>query len=170
MDLGFRLADVRGLEREHVDYRGDKDPWINLRKCGATEEECEFLVRREHQTWGKWVGDRVELNAMTSDQFIAWLEVKLVEVEAGVRKVVPSPSTLAKAYRRAVQRRRAQAAIDEALSQFDPDEETPIPDDLETTLREKLDGSTKSWDQVLWDLVDDDEDDGEAPRDDEEDA
>ena len=48
IDLGFRLGDVQGLEREQVEYkRAKQSPAINLRACGATEAECEFLVRRE---------------------------------------------------------------------------------------------------------------------------
>jgi hypothetical protein len=55
-----------------------------------------MLVRRA--SWGRWEGERVELNAMTADQFIDWLERKLDE--QGIGKVVPDPETLATAYRR----------------------------------------------------------------------
>ena len=155
VDLGLRLADVQAMDlaSEPVDYRGSKDPRINLRRSGATDEECNFLVQRTPS--GRWTGQRVELNAMTSDPFIAWLEGKLTE--AGVEKVIPNSSDLAKAYRRAVWRRRVQAAIDEALGSIDEDEEVSLPDDLEAQLREKLTGSAQSWDQVLWKLIADEE-------------
>jgi hypothetical protein len=151
IDLGLRLADVHAmrLEREAVDYRGHRDPRVNLRKCGATTEECAFLVRRGAD--GGWTGDRVELNAMTSDQFIAWLERKLAE--AGVRKVIPDQTGLANAYRRAVRQQRLEAAIEEALSDLDEDEEITIPDDLDGRIRAKLDGSVKAWDEVLRDII-----------------
>jgi hypothetical protein len=44
VDLGLRLADVQtmDLQSEPVDYRNRKDPRINLRRCGATEEECNY--------------------------------------------------------------------------------------------------------------------------------
>jgi DNA topoisomerase VI subunit B len=157
VDLGLRLADVRAmhLESEPVTYDSHVDPRINLRECGATEEECNFLVRRSLA--GGWIGDRVELNAMTSDQFVAWLEGKLEEV--GVTKVVPDRDTLAHAYRRAVRCLRVQEAIDEAVAKVEAmdDAEIAVPNDLVHQIHEKLDGSAKSWDQVLWDLLTDED-------------
>ena len=49
-----------------------------LRINGATEAEIEFLLRGEGKT-----GQRVELNAMTSDQFVAFVERKLTEHRRG---------------------------------------------------------------------------------------
>jgi DNA topoisomerase VI subunit B len=151
IDLGLRLADVHamGLASERVDYEGQIDPRMNLRACGATEEECQYLVR-QGGAWG-WIGQRVELNAMTSDQFIAWLERKLAA--EGVKKVAPNRATLAHAYRRAVRQARVQEAIDAALADLEEEGEIAVPNDLAEQLRETLDGSAKSWDQVLWDLV-----------------
>jgi Protein of unknown function C-terminus (DUF2399) len=156
VDLGLRLADVQAmnLQSEPVPYPSDVDPRIKLQEGGATAEECNFLVRRQLETrHGRfyWIGERVELNAMMSDQFIAWLERKLAEV--GVRKVVPDHTALEKAYHRAVHQKRVQEAIKEALTSIDADEEIPIPDDLDQRLREALDGSAESWDRVLWKLV-----------------
>jgi hypothetical protein len=153
IDLGLRLADVRAMNllSEPVDYSSHVDPRINLRACGATEEECNFLVRRS--PLGGWTGQRVELNAMTSDQFVAWLEGKLEEL--GVTKVIPDRNTLAHAYRRAVRRQQVQEVIDEAVARVEAmtDAEITVPNDLEEQIRTQLDGSAKSWDQVLWDLV-----------------
>ena len=53
---------------------------------GAIEAEIAFLLD----------GERVELNAMTSDQLVAFVERKLIA--AGARKVVPVKATLAEAY------------------------------------------------------------------------
>jgi hypothetical protein len=163
IDLGLRLADVQvmHLQREPVSYPSGVDPRINLRECGATEVEGNFLVRRGAD--GGWTGERVELNAMTSDRFITWLEGKLAD--AGVQKMVPDHATLGKAYRRAVRHKRVQGVIDEALTSIDEDEEVPMPDDLEARIRQQLNGSAKSWDQVLWNLVADDEieEDAEKP-------
>jgi DNA topoisomerase VI subunit B len=151
VDMGLRLADVQAmdLESERVDYHSRKDPRINLRRCGATEDECHFLVRQG--TDGGWTGERVELNAMTSDQFIAWLERKLAEV--GVQKVIPDQPALEIAYRRAVRHKRVQAAIADALAYIDEDEEIAIPSELKARIQEKLNGSARAWDAVLWDLV-----------------
>jgi hypothetical protein len=74
-DLGFRLEDVAGLEDEpHSDGGSEQARAANLRDNGATEEEIRFLLKR-----------RVELNAMTSDQLVAFLERKLTE--HGVKKI-----------------------------------------------------------------------------------
>jgi hypothetical protein len=155
IDLGLRLADVQAmaLQSEPVAYGSRVDPRLKLEGCGASAEECNFLVRRDAS--GSWTGQRVELNAMTSDQFIAWLERKLVDI--GVQKMIPERAALGNAYRRAVRQKRVQEAIEEALTYIDDDEEILIPDDLETRIREQLAGSAKAWDQVLWHLVADDE-------------
>jgi DNA topoisomerase VI subunit B len=149
VDLGFRLADIQGLEREHVDYvKAKKSPAINLRACGATEAECAFLVRRED---GRWMGDRVELNAMTSRQFITWLEGKLADV--GVEKVVPDAGTLAKAYQRAVRNAKLQRAIDEARDTIDAEDDAPVPEDLADQVRMAIGGTPLAWDEAIWQLV-----------------
>ena len=149
MDLGFRLSDVQGLERERVEYTGaKKSPAIHLRTCGATEAECAFLVRRES---GQWVGDRVELNAMRSDQFIAWLEGKFAEV--GVEKVVPDAETLACAYRLALRKSTLQDAIDAALTEIDQAPAAPVPDDLAEQIRAKITGTAMAWDDAIWSLI-----------------
>ena len=102
VDVGLRLDDVLrlGLEEkaEPVKYGTDKDPRENLAESGATEDEQAFLVSGGGP--GRWVGRRVELNALTSDQLVAFLEGKLRQ--HGVGKVVPDRETLDAAYRRAV--------------------------------------------------------------------
>jgi len=99
VDLGLRLNDVRqmSLESEPLEYADKKDPKENLGECGATQEEREFLVER--QTLSGWIGQRVELNAMTSPQFITWLERKLKQ--QGVTKLIPDDKVLTSAYRHA---------------------------------------------------------------------
>jgi hypothetical protein len=150
-DLDFRLGDVHGLEREHIDYpKAKKSPAKNLRKCGATEEECAFLVRREN---GQWMGDRVELNAMTSSQFITWLEGKLAA--EGVEKVVPDADTLAKAYRRAVRKAKLQKAMDALCAELDAEPDAPVPEDLSDQVRAAITGKALAWDEAIWQLVQD---------------
>src|SRR5262249_38609794 len=87
IDLGLPLTDVGEweLQSEPVEYRSKKDPRENLRRCGATEEECAFLVQKGGP--GAWVGERVELNALTSPQWVEMVERKLTA--AGVKKVIP---------------------------------------------------------------------------------
>jgi hypothetical protein len=151
VDLGLRLGDIEAmsLESEQVDYTGGTDPRENLRESGATEAECGYLVRK--QIGNRWSGERVELNAMTSDQFIAWLEQKLVEHQ--VRKVVPDGATLAAAYRRAWRRAQAQRAIDRVLATLPPDEDIPIPLALADQVAAAIQGSESAWDDALVQLA-----------------
>jgi hypothetical protein len=100
VDLGLRLADVQeyDLESEEVSY-GKSDPTYNLRENGATSEEIRFLYKGGNYSLGPY-GNRVELNAFTSDKLIEWIERKLKQ--HGVEKVVPTKEVLELAYRRAV--------------------------------------------------------------------
>jgi hypothetical protein len=99
IDLGIRLDDVvvNGLESESVSY-GRADPRQNLVENGATAEEVAFLCG-DDDVWHGYRGQRVELNAFTSDKLVAWIEAKLKL--HGIAKVMPSPDDLALAYRRA---------------------------------------------------------------------
>ena len=140
VDLGIRLADVHeyGLQPEPVYDRAAA--WkvaANLRENGATVEEITFLN-----------GQRVELNAFTSDQFIAWLEAKLDGHD--VEKVVPDTETLETAYRRALGRRAVNAKIDEIKAAIREEAaQTTIPDDLTVRVEALL------WDdpQMAWDTA-----------------
>ncbi len=98
VDLGLRLADVEtmGLESEAVEYSSDVDPRHDIRASGGTQAEAAFLV--EGGKPKDWHGARVELNAMTSVQFVAWLDAKLAAAGAG--KVIPEPAILESAYQR----------------------------------------------------------------------
>jgi len=151
IDLGLRLEDVMdlGLESEAVDYDGKVDPQFSLRECGATMDECAFLVRRKSYD-GRYSGERVELNAMDSRQFIAWLEGKLQV--AGVQKYVPDESTIDLAYRRAWRRAQVQQAIDRALADLDT-EEPALPDDLASQVQIAIEGTDEAWDAAVWRLA-----------------
>jgi DNA topoisomerase VI subunit B len=151
IDLGLRVEDVRrmNLPSEPVQYKTKKDPRINLRASGATEEECNFLVHEKTPTG--WSGERVELNAMGSDQFIQFLEQKLAE--HGVAKLVPDKAILEKAYRRARRLVILQAAIHKAARDLPDDGQLPPPADLAEKVRRQVDGTTQSWDEALWNTV-----------------
>ena len=113
VDLGLRLADLSrfgGLPSERVEYRrARKDPRVILGEYGASRDEQDYLVRRQLDA-ATWEGERVELNAMTADQFVAFIESKFAAY--GVGKVVPDAATLAAAYRRQFRRAHVQAAAD----------------------------------------------------------
>jgi DNA topoisomerase VI subunit B len=149
IDLGLRLEDARalGLLSERVHYATKKDPRERLRECGATPEECDFLVQGGGPR--NWWGERVELNAMTAAQFLEFLERKLRR--AGVHKLVPEGKALLQAYRRAWRLQRIQEAVDAA--QASPDEELRVPANLVSTIRRQLQDSPLPWDQALQTIV-----------------
>jgi hypothetical protein len=90
IDLGLRLDDALDLDlqSEPVSLAANKDKSRNtLRRNGANEDEIDFLVN----------GQRVELNAMTSDQFLDFVEDKLIA--ADIEKIVPLKDQLDEAPR-----------------------------------------------------------------------
>ena len=129
IDLGLRLSDVRklGLESsaEAAFDRGRE--WAkreNLRLNGATREEVEFLLAQ-----------RVELNALTSDQLVAWIEGKLRALSIG--KVVPKDRMLAEAYRHIVRRRRLEIVVEEVIEAA-ADDAIKVPSDIGKRVRRHL--------------------------------
>lgn len=111
IDLGLRLADIRqlGLEFEQVETSGDWDTRAaTLADHGATDEEIEILRH-----------DRVELNAMSSGVFIAFLERKLTE--HGVNKVVPPDDVMVSHARNVVARALTNRALETIRKQAELD-------------------------------------------------
>jgi len=152
-DIGLRLDDVKAmaLPSEPVTYGKSTDPRSNLYVNGATEAEIAYLVRgRKYDGWGDWHGERVELNAMMADQFVTWLEAKLVE--AGVEKIVPDSEVLNTAYRRASRLAEVQQAIKRTLAVIDCVGDLPVPDDLLATVTERITDTSQSWDDAVWDI------------------
>jgi hypothetical protein len=152
IDLGLRLEDAQdmGLQSEPVTYDSTVDPRESLRRCGATEEECAFLVHRD--TDDGWEGERIELNAMTSRQFLTWLEDTLDVI--GVKKVVPDPTALADAYQYMTRLAMVQRALDAAFATLPAADTLAVPDTLPDAIRDALtDDPTIAWDEALWDLV-----------------
>ena len=78
IDIGLRLADVEAMDLQDEPAEDEGPAAEKLEEYGATDEEIAFLFGAKR---------RVELNAMTSRQFLDWLEGKLEEHGAG--KVVP---------------------------------------------------------------------------------
>jgi DNA topoisomerase VI subunit A len=74
IDLGLRQEDAQcyNLDSEAVyEMMSYHKLQAQLRGNGATEAEIQFLVQ----------GQRVELNAFTSDQFVEWVNGKLDELQ-----------------------------------------------------------------------------------------
>lgn len=155
VDLGLRLDDVQemDLQSERVEYDRKDDPRPFLMKRGATTKEADFLVREKRHD-GKWLGRRVELNAMTSDQFIRWLEA---ELEAhGVVKFIPDQEALQAAWKRAWRIHR----LNEALAKADQElgEPPPSPPDLKDRVQQYLkEHPALPWDVAVANLTEEEE-------------
>lgn len=140
-DIGIRMADVEhwNLAPEDQRHENPDKAYANLIRNGATPEEAEFVSG----------GRRVELNMLTSREFVEFVEGKLEE--HGVEKVMPDEATLAAAWERA----RLAKQVNDLIEQIQTDKAdvTPMPDGLADRLREALEEDPEqSWDEALWDL------------------
>jgi hypothetical protein len=153
VDLGLRLADVREyeLQSEPVIYK-KADPTARLRKNGATDEEIRFLVRGPNPGGG-WQGQRVELNAFTSDQFVEWLEAKLESNK--VSKVIPDARMLEHSYRRVLELHELERQLRRAMPDAQRAARTAaVPADLRARIARTLaDDPATSWDEALYRLT-----------------
>jgi Topoisomerase 6 subunit A/Spo11, Toprim domain len=137
IDLGLRLGDIEGLEQEPA--AATKTNVGSLRRQlsenGATPQEVEFLLN-----------NRVELNAMASDQLIELIERKLGE--HGIRKVVPDKDLLGDAYQAFHRSKQLRDIFNDAESEFEETEtEIDVPKNLETRVRKIL----KKHNDLRWD-------------------
>jgi hypothetical protein len=141
VDLGLRLADIKGLEREPA-AATKTSPHIlqeQLAENGATAEEIAILLN-----------DRVELNALTSDALIAMIERKLKKY--GLKKVIPNDEVLAKAYRAFHRSNELRKVYEEAVEDYDNDNddekgEIKVP----KTLRKQVGAVLKAHPDLRWD-------------------
>ena len=143
VDLGIRLEDVNAeeLPSEPVHYPGGSER--NLRVNGASHDEIDFLVDG---------GQRVELNAFTSDQLIEWLEAKFED--HGVEKVIPADETLAAAYRRGVLVNKVNAEIEKARDTADSGSPVRVPKTLGRRVRALLREEPElAWDEAVTQIV-----------------
>ncbi|MBV9018109.1 MAG: hypothetical protein JO058_20870 [Alphaproteobacteria bacterium] len=132
-----------GLQAEPVTVSDWRARVHTLRRHGATEQEIAFLSSR-----------RVELNAMTSRQFIDFLEAKLVE--HGVKKVLPEAGVIEKHARRLIEQRLARDALAEIREDLANEAAGyPLPEDLVAWVQNNLDEyPSLAWDTVLAHAID----------------
>jgi hypothetical protein len=153
VDLGLRLADVEelGLDSEQV-FIGKNAAKIRRRLSinGASADEVIFLL----------AGERVELNAMPSDEFIAFVERKLIA--AGARKVVPSASLLAETYGAFAHEAQLRQTVEAEIERLREVAVAP-PADLETRVKQYLaEHPDETWEAAVRTFVD--ESDNRARR------
>jgi hypothetical protein len=151
IDLGLSLKDVEamGLQSEHQHHpKGGKAALMaNLRENGASEAEVAFMF----QDFDKLRSTRrVELNAMTSPQFIQFVERKLRE--AGVAKIVPDQDLLAEVFASLERGRRLEEAVDD-LDEIDM-KDFKAPKDLQRHVRKLLkQRPALRWDAAVAEII-----------------
>ena len=144
LGLTLRQALNMNLQSEIQKIDGDKGKVLDgLRTHGATEDELDFLA-----------GDRrIELNAMTSGQFIRWLEDCLYA--HGVKKVVPDEKTIEDRARHLIGLQHVRDDVEKLEKQakeFAANAE--LPPDLAEKIRRELDGDPAlPWDVALTRII-----------------
>src|SRR5271165_4982530 len=120
VDLGLRLADIAGLEREPAASTKTSPNILRgqLAENGAEAAEIDILLR-----------ERVELNALTSGALIAMIERKLKAY--GLKKVIPDDDLLAETYRAFHRSEQLREKFEEMEEAFDEEAAAiKIPRDL----------------------------------------
>jgi hypothetical protein len=121
IDLGLRWEDAMDLGLETEPFSRSRELPKELQPLLSPDERRAFVGRpdaRNHKgEVTRWIGDRVELNALTAPQLVAYIEQRLADV--GVRgKIVPPADHLQETardlYRDAVAS-QVQDAIDALL-------------------------------------------------------
>jgi hypothetical protein len=152
IDLGLRLADVHKLSLEVsaeavFDRGSDSAKLDNLRLNGATREEAEFLLTQ-----------RVELNALTSDRLVAFIEGKLSK--HGIKKIVPKANLLGDTYRLFINSKRVKKIVAEAIEKIE-NENIAAPGNLSARVAAHLRQHPElRWDQAVAAIAEDDQNEG----------
>jgi hypothetical protein len=143
VDLGLRLADIAGLEREPAAATKTSESILRdqLAENGATDAEIAILLN-----------ERVELNAMTSDALIAMIEQKLKAY--GLTKIIPDDVVLAEAYR-ALHRSQQLREEFEELEEGFKETRITVPKTLKKQVRTVLSKHTDlRWDDAIQIVLD----------------
>jgi hypothetical protein len=143
IELGLRLDDIGGLEREPAAAtKTDRETLRNqLAENGATDAEIDILLH-----------ERVELNAMASNNLIEMIERKLKE--SGIEKVIPDDDLLDNAYRAFHQSNQLREIFNEAAKDFTASKAV-VPDNLHDRVRDVLERHHDlRWDDALQLVID----------------
>lgn len=154
--LGLSLTDVLEMELE-VEYqhypKGKKAVMVaNLRKNGATEEEIAYLFQDFDRLRST---RRVELNAMTSPQFVAFVERKLRE--HGIRKIVPEIDLLKRTYHQFAVGHAVKIEFDRVRKAIEAkaEKDLKLPDNLEQQVEQILkQHADLPWHQAVRSFID----------------
>jgi hypothetical protein len=135
IDLGLRVEDIEGLEREPAAATKTATSLLRdqLAGNGASSAEIEILLK-----------ERVELNAMTSDALIGMIERKLKTY--GIEKVIPNDDVLAETYQAFHRSNELFEQFEELKEEFEEDE-IAVP----KTLSKKVRAILKQHPDLRWD-------------------
>jgi Ser-tRNA(Ala) deacylase AlaX len=154
IDIGLRLKDVdaMGLLAEPVADRADWQKRMStLRRHGARADEIAFL---ENQ--------RVELNAMTSRQFIDHLEAAFKKHR--VKKVLPDEATLQAHARFIIEARLINKEIEKLKESIrERASAHKLPTLRKLVEKEFKDAPALPWDEVVADLIEDEDPEPDDP-------
>jgi hypothetical protein len=139
IDIGLRLADIEAIDLLSEPFATNSD-WRKvshtLKRHGATAEEIAFLKDA-----------RVELNAMTSDEFIAFIERTFRE--HGIAKVIPDADILEHYARRVLERLLAKNAIEKLMPEISNQAAAAgLPD-----LRQRVEAGLQRRPEAAWDVI-----------------
>jgi hypothetical protein len=140
IDIGLRLQDIEemDLQSEPVETKGDWEKRADtLRRHGARKEEIDFLE-----------SERVELNAMTSDSFVEFVERKLEE--HGGKKIIPADEILEAQGRNVLERALVQQMIADALPSIKAQVAAA---ELPADLREQVEKTQLTNPELPWDMA-----------------
>ena len=143
IDLGLRFNDIERLEREPAAAsRVTKHTLRNqLAENGAMQAEIDILL-----------DERVELNAMRSDDLVEMIERKLKEY--GLKKVIPENDLLSEAYQVFYHSQQLRKIFEEAESGYEK-ADIEVPEDLKGRIRAILDEHHDlRWDEAIHVLLD----------------
>jgi hypothetical protein len=137
IDLGLRLADIEGLEREPAAASRTSPDILRAQLAGNGAMDAEIAIL---------LTERVELNAMTSDALIEMIERKLKDY--GLEKVIPVGDLLAETYRGFHRSQQLRKKFEEMQRKFEENaSEIKVPADLKERVRAVLD----EHDDLRWD-------------------
>jgi Topoisomerase 6 subunit A/Spo11, Toprim domain len=143
IDLGLRLEDINGLEREPAAATKISEDILRnqLAENGATLAEINILLN-----------ERVELNAMASDDLIEMIEGKLEK--SGIKKVIPDDALLAKTYQAFHYSQQLKGVFAKAEKQFKATK-IVVPKNLSKQVRKILDNHDDlRWDDAIQIVID----------------
>ena len=140
VDLGLRLADIAGLEREGVYVSSPSKTAATLHRHGATRQEIDIFRRRAR---------RAECACLRRTSRVDRAQAR----QARQDKMIPDDGTLADAYRRIRRQAAIQEKIEELVEALDG-AEVKVPAGLRQRIKKAMMADpTRPWDAVLREIA-----------------